>query len=691
MIDFLDELIAIARFRLGILTTFDMLDLILVTAVYIILLTLIRRSQAAALLRGVLVLMLFLVMIILLFPLPTLNWLITGLIVALLIAVPITLQPELRRWLEGWGRSRLLTQRRQQLAAKITPPLRKVIEECADKGMGALIVLEGQKPLDEIIESGVPVDAQLSADLLNTIFFDKTPLHDGAVILREERVVAASCVLPLTQKTLLSYRRMGTRHRAAVGLSEVCDALVIVVSEETGHLSLAQGGKLHSQKNVDQLQEVLANFYAGTTERKKKERHWGVRFVATGLGRNLLYASFAFFLALLTWGATIERTNPTEELTFSDVPLRLNGLTSDMEILNALPEETSVTIRTTTEIGETLNGDSFQAVVDVETTESGLVRLPVSVTTGVENIDVLAVSPSEIDLEIVPIITRTFTIDVQIADQEMLPSTYELTAVPTASPGEVVVRGPETVVNAIRTVQANVSVANVTQTVQRVVTLEAIGSRDAEIADVTIEPGQAQVTVAVQRRDDAREVAVNIVTTGTPPEGYWLSAIQFDPASVTLVGEAELLDTLVGYVDTLPVDVGDVYGTLETSVPLDLPTGVEALDESGTPVQQVAVRLQVTALQGDLSLTQLIEVINGEGMTVTLSMDAVDLLLSGDLPTLREIEADPSLVRVIIDAAALSAGQSENVVPEIILPEGITYQLVNSFVVVTKEETSSIN
>ena len=113
---------------------------------------------------------------------------------------------------------------------------------------------------------------------------------------------------------------------------------------------------------------------------------------------------------------------------------------------------------------------------------------------------------------------------------------------------------------------------------------------------------------------------------------------------------------------------------------------MEALDESGTLVQQVAVRLQVTALQGDLSLTQLIEVVNGEGMTVTLSMDSVDLLLSGDLPTLREIEADPSLVRVIIDAATLSVGQSENVVPEIILPEGITYQLVNSFVVVTKEE-----
>lgn len=690
MIALLDELIAIARFRLGILTTFDLLDLFLVTAVYIILLTLIRRSQAAALLRGVLVLMLILVMIILLFPLPTLNWLITGLIVALLIAVPITLQPELRRWLEGWGRSGLLTQRRQQLSTKITPPLRKVIEECANHGMGALIVLEGRKALDEIIETGVSVDAQLSAELLNTIFFDKTPLHDGAVILREGRVVAASCVLPLTQQTLPSYRRMGTRHRAAVGLSEVCDAFVIVVSEETGHLSLAQDGKLHAHKDVDQLQPMLANFYAGTSE-QKKERAWRLRFAASTFGRDLLYASFAFFLATLTWGATIERTNPTEEMTFSDVPLRLSGLTSDMEIVNPLPEETSITIRTTTEIGETLNGDSFQAVVNVDSAGTGLVRLPVSVTSGVENIDVLAVTPAEIDLEIVPIITRTFTVDVQIADQERLPTIYELTAVPTVSPSQVVVRGPETVLNAIRTVQANVSVADITQSIQRVVTLEALGGRDSKVGDVTIEPSQVQVAVSVQRREDAREVAVTIVTNGTPPDGYWLSAIQVDPGSVTLVGEKALLDTLAGYVDTLPVDVGEVYGTLETSVPLDLPTGVEALDESGAPVQQIAVRLQVTALQGDVSLTRPIEVVNGEGVTITLSIDSVDLLLSGDLPTLRQIEADPSLVRVIIDAAALSVGQSENVVPEIILPEGITVQLVNSFVVVTKEVPEVIN
>jgi hypothetical protein len=109
------------------------------------------------------------------------------------------------------------------------------------------------------------------------------------------------------------------------------------------------------------------------------------------------------------------------------------------------------------------------------------------------------------------------------------------------------------------------------------------------------------------------------------------------------------------------------------------------LDEQGTSVEQVAVSLYVAALQGDISLTKPIEILNGEGMTVTLSTDSVDLLLSGDLPTLRRIEEDPSLVRVTIDAWALPVGRPENMVPVVTLPQGVGYQLVNSLVVATKE------
>lgn len=685
MTNLLDQLIALVRFRLAILTPFDLLDLLLVAVVYYMLLAFIRRSQAAALLRGVLVLLLFLISLTFLLPLPTLDWLISGLVVALLIAVPVTLQPELRRWLEVLGRNRLFSRTQQQLAAHVAPPLRKVIEQCAEQGMGALVVVEGHDALDAVIETGVRVDGQLSAELLNTIFFDKTPLHDGAVILRRERVVAASCVLPLTQQTSLpTYRRFGTRHRAALGLSESCDALVIVVSEETGHLSYARNGQLQAQQDVGQLQQKLADFYAAKVEQRGRRR-WHVREIAVGFGRFLLYASFAAFFALLTWGAMIERTNPTAEEQIRAIPLRVNGLSSDVAVMNQPPTNVVVTVRTTEELFETLNADSFQAAVEIGESADGFIRLPIIVSTSVENVEVLTVQPAEIDLELVPIITRTLPVDVRITGQETLSVIYELTTAPSVSPNSVTVRGPQPLVDAVRTVRTEVSVTNATQAVRRATTLAALGEGDAEIAGVTLEPSQVQVSVSVQRRDDVREVAVNVVTTGTPPDGYWLSAVQVEPVAATLVGDPDLLNELPGYIDTLPLNVSATFGELEVTTPLAVPAGLQVVDANGVPLQQVTVRLRVSARQGDLLLTRPIQLLNTEGVTVMVSIESADLLLSGDLPTLRDIEADPTLVQLTIDVAALTEGRSANVVPVVILPDGISYQLVNSFVVITKE------
>lgn len=684
MTTLLDELFAIVRFRLAILSPIDLFDLLMVALVYYMLLAFIRRSQAAALLRGVLVLVLFLVSITFVFPLPTLDWLISGLLIALLIAVPITLQPELRRWLEGLGRNPLFARKRQQLASRLTPPLRRVIEQCAEQGMGALVVIEGQDSLAEVMATGVRVNGELSAELLNTIFFDKTPLHDGAVILREDRVVAASCVLPLTQQDLPSYRRFGTRHRAAVGLSEVCDAFIIVVSEETGHLSLARNGKLEGQQDVGQLQQALATFFAATTAEQGGNQRRG-RDMVLGFGRFLLYASFAALFAILTWGATLERVNPTSEEVLQTVSLRVNGLPNDVAIMNQPPTTVAVTVRTTAALMETLNVDSFQASAVIDSAESGLVRLPVEVTTSVGNVEILQVQPAEIDVELVPIITRTFPVEVRVTGQENLSVIYELTTAPSVTPQIVTVRGSQPLVDAVRSVRVDVSVANATQAVRRSATLVVIGEGESEIGGLSLEPNQVQVSVFVQRRRDVREVAINAVTIGTPPDGYWLSAIQVDPVSVTLVGDPNLLNTLTGYIDTLPVDVSAAFGGIEATIPLDVPTGVQVLDAAGTPLQQVQVRLQVSPRQGDVLLTRPIEVLNGEGMTVTVSADSVDLLLSGDLPTLREIENDPTLVQVTLDMSALPVGRSNNITPVVILPNGVEYQLVNSFIAVTKE------
>ena len=138
----------------------------------------------------------------------------------------------------------------------------KSVEWLAQRRYGALLVFEGVTGLAEIVDSGVTINAEVTAELLTTVFFPNTPLHDGAVILRKERVLAAACVLPLTDREL-SDTQMGTRHRAAIGVTEQSDALVIVVSEETGRTSVARNGRI-VRLDSNRLRAVLSDYYSNT-------------------------------------------------------------------------------------------------------------------------------------------------------------------------------------------------------------------------------------------------------------------------------------------------------------------------------------------------------------------------------------------------------------------------------------------
>jgi diadenylate cyclase len=175
----------------------------------------------------------------------------------------ILFQPELRRTLERFGRGRLLGTLGFAPAPHGSFYVRNIVravEQLSENKIGALIVLEKVTGLTEYLESGVKVDAALSAELLVTIFNPKSPLHDGAVIIQGERVLAASSLLPLSESRLLD-KRLGTRHRAAVGISELSDALVIVVSEKSGIISLAENGFLTRYLTKDQLEEKLFSLY----------------------------------------------------------------------------------------------------------------------------------------------------------------------------------------------------------------------------------------------------------------------------------------------------------------------------------------------------------------------------------------------------------------------------------------------
>lgn len=251
----------------------SLLDLLLVTAVFFFLLNLVRGTQAAVLLRGMILLILVIALLTSLLPLPAFSWLLRTALPALLVAIPVIFAPEIRRALERLGRAGTLLAPGQGISQieRAISAICTASQRLADHHYGALIVIERETRLEEYVETGVRLDALLTPELLLQIFFVNTPLHDGAVIVRGDRVAAAACVLPLSSGGAVSRspeRQMGLRHRAAVGISEVSDAVSVVVSEETGTISVTHNGRMIRRLDLARLRNILTAFYRPAAARR---------------------------------------------------------------------------------------------------------------------------------------------------------------------------------------------------------------------------------------------------------------------------------------------------------------------------------------------------------------------------------------------------------------------------------------
>lgn len=282
MTDFWDNLLFIfERF-----TWESLLDVGLVTLIFFILLLFLRNSQAIVLIRGIILLIIVISLITSLFNLPAFSWLVSAALPTLLLAVPVVFAPEIRRALERLGRASDLlpnTRDRGQTLDTISAVVHAT-ERLSSRRHGALIVLQRFDSLEEYIETGVAIDAMVSPEILLQIFFPNTPLHDGAVILAGERLVAAACVMPLSASGVLNLsvdRKMGLRHRAALGSSEVSDSVAVVVSEETGSISIATGGRMIHRLDARRLEGVLRAIY-----RPAEQLNWFESIMARILGRQ---------------------------------------------------------------------------------------------------------------------------------------------------------------------------------------------------------------------------------------------------------------------------------------------------------------------------------------------------------------------------------------------------------------------
>jgi diadenylate cyclase len=246
----------------------SVIDILLVSIIFYAFLTIIQGTQAVQLLRGLMIIVIITVVVTSVFQLTAFNWLIRNSLPALLVAIPVVFQPELRRLLERLGRSTggFLYVRPQETALRrVIDTVARACSRLALSRHGALIVLERETGLQDIIETGVRLNAEVSEALLVTLFYPNTALHDGAVIIGQDRVVAAGCVLPLST-TDGGERQLGTRHRAALGVTEASDAITVVVSEETGIISIAHNGRIIRRLDEKRLVKVLSALYRAEFE-----------------------------------------------------------------------------------------------------------------------------------------------------------------------------------------------------------------------------------------------------------------------------------------------------------------------------------------------------------------------------------------------------------------------------------------
>jgi diadenylate cyclase len=238
----------------------SIVDIVLVWYVIYKLINVIRGTKAVQLLKGILVILLVRVVSESL-GFQTLSWMMEQAITYGFLAIIIIFQPELRRALEQLGRGKFFTRSSNQDdedPEQTVEAIIKATEYMAKRRIGALISIERETGMGDYIETGIQLNSNISSELLINIFIPNTPLHDGAVIIQKNNVAAAACYLPLSESPFIS-KELGTRHRAALGISEVTDSITVIVSEETGNISLTKNGELHRGINIEELNELLTS------------------------------------------------------------------------------------------------------------------------------------------------------------------------------------------------------------------------------------------------------------------------------------------------------------------------------------------------------------------------------------------------------------------------------------------------
>lgn len=688
----------------------DVLDILLVALLVFALLVVVRGSTAVRLLRGILIAGLLLLLVSQVLDLPAFGLIISKLLPSALVAIPVIFQPELRRAFERLGRAGFLGARLGRGDATWIEGVALACRRMAETQVGALIVIERRISLAEFADRGLPMDATCSADLLQQVFVPNSPLHDGAVILRSGRLVAARAVLPLGAAAG-GLRTLGTRHLAAVNISRLTDAVAVVVSEETGLISVAQDGRLTRRLTEATLAERLrssfvepeaearAGWREGWAELRRAVGLMGagadrphdvdieggskaaaprrrLRLLPRLLGRPSEFA-LALAVALVWWLAVQAQVRPLVEQLVpaagaaSRLEVAFTGLGEDLAAYRRDDVAVQLRLRGFRDAIAAVEPSRLVALVEVpdDAGKEGDVDLAIRGRcrsrwqcwrSGIRVIESL---PASLEVSVGGRIDEKRT--VMLETGQAVNSQLSLEDV-VLSPAEVTLTGPAVQVARVSQVRAILPADRLELGLHAfpavpVVALDAFG---APVLDIAVGPEQVRVDLVVAERGEP--VAVAPRWRIAPADGYEIYDIKVQPNSVQLEGPVDAIEAVRrrGFKPLV-----DLTGLTEDTVKrfdLDLPATLRALGG----VDGITVSLRVRPQTGTRNLELALRPVHApSGLQASLAATTVQVVLEGPRPALDALSAEQ--VTAEVDLRGLAVGKHQ-VKPTLNLPSGIS-------------------
>ena len=356
----------------------------------------------------------------------------------------------------------------------------------------------------------------------------------------------------------------------------------------------------------------------------------------------------ALLFAVIVWSAATVEENPSRDGYFFDtLPIEIANRPSDLIVFQKTVERVRVKLRAPQASWDLLQPSSFRVIADLARLDVGQHQIAIKVQVNDPRVIVTSVEPSEVGIRLERVKTRTFDVRSDVLDTAPLGYTFRS---PTLNPAQVVVTGPETLVDQAIEAAADVYLRGAKMPIEREVPVQLRDAQGNILSGLTISPTVAVVKVQVEQRVGYKDVSIKTTLKGAPAPGYWVSNIVVNPSTVTIVGNPDILSKIPGFVETVPVDVSNATAEINKRATLSLPEGVSVLNNEGATVQ-----VSITPLLGGQTVRRKVS-LQGlkRGQTATISPDSVEVILSGPLPNLQNLAADD--VTVIVDAAGLAAG-----------------------------------